>query len=66
MENNRQIVFIMTDIINEYYGKNGVKKLTFITASLIAYAFVVLFCEKIMYFLCSGVSNDSALIFSSR
>lgn len=37
------VVFLTTDLINEYYGKNGVKKLTLITASLIAYAFVVLF-----------------------
>src|ERR1019366_1244522 len=32
-----------TDLINEFYGKNGVRKLTLITASLIAYAFVILF-----------------------
>ena len=37
------VVFLTTDLINEYYGKNGVKKLTFITAALIAYAFIVLF-----------------------
>ncbi len=37
------IVFITTDLINEYYGKAGVRKLTIITASLIAYAFVILF-----------------------
>lgn len=37
------VVFLTTDLINEYYGKNGVNKLTFITASLIAYAFIVLF-----------------------
>lgn len=37
------VVFLTTDLINEYYGKSGVKKLTFITASLIAYAFIVLF-----------------------
>jgi len=37
------VVFLTTDLINEYYGKNGFKKLTFITASLIAYAFIVLF-----------------------
>ncbi len=36
------IVFITTDLINEYYGKAGVRKLTIITASLIAYAFVIL------------------------
>lgn len=37
------IVFLTTDLINEYYGKDGVRKLTLITASLIAYAFVILF-----------------------
>lgn len=37
------IVFLTTDLINEYYGRDGVRKLTIITASLIAYAFVVLF-----------------------
>ena len=36
------VVFLTTDLINEYYGRNGVKKLTLITASLIAYAFIVL------------------------
>jgi uncharacterized integral membrane protein (TIGR00697 family) len=36
------IVFLTTDLINEYYGKEGVKKLTILTASLIAYAFVIL------------------------
>lgn len=37
------IVFLTTDLMNEYYGKNGVRKLSIITASLIAYAFVILF-----------------------
>jgi uncharacterized integral membrane protein (TIGR00697 family) len=37
------IVFLTTDLINEYYGKTGVRKLSLITASLIAYAFVILF-----------------------
>lgn len=36
------VVFITTDLINEYYGKTGVRKLSLITASLIAYAFVIL------------------------
>ncbi len=35
------IVFLTTDLINEYYGKAGVRKLSLITASLIAYAFVI-------------------------
>lgn len=37
------VVFIMTDIINEYYGKKGVKFLSYLTASLIAYAFFMFF-----------------------
>lgn len=37
------IVFLTTDLINEYYGKTGVKRLSLITASLIAYAFIILF-----------------------
>ncbi len=37
------VVFLTTDLINEYYGKAGVRKLSLITAILIAYAFVILF-----------------------
>lgn len=37
------VVFLTTDLINEYYGKKGVRTLSFITAALIAYAFVILF-----------------------
>jgi uncharacterized integral membrane protein (TIGR00697 family) len=37
------VVFLTTDLINEYYGRDGVKKLSLITASLIGYAFVILF-----------------------
>lgn len=37
------VVFITTDLINEYYGKKGVRRLSLITAGLIAYAFVILF-----------------------
>lgn len=37
------IVFITTDLINEYFGDKGVKKLSLITACLIAYAFVILY-----------------------
>lgn len=36
------VVFLSTDLINEYYGRAGVRKLSIITASLIAYAFVIL------------------------
>ena len=37
------IVFLTTDIINEHFGKAGVRKLSLITASLIGYAFIILF-----------------------
>ena len=33
------IVFILTDLINEHFGKQGVRKLTFITVGLIIYTF---------------------------
>lgn len=35
-------VFILTDLINEHYGKDGVKKLTYITVGLISYTFILL------------------------
>lgn len=33
------VVFIMTDIINEYYGRKGVRFLSYLTVGLISYAF---------------------------
>jgi queuosine precursor transporter len=36
-------VFIMTDIINEYYGKKGVRILSYIAASMITYAFLMVY-----------------------
>jgi len=37
------IVFIMTDVVNDYYGVRGVRFLTLLTAGLIAFAFVVMY-----------------------
>ncbi|WP_020569306.1 queuosine precursor transporter [Neolewinella persica] len=37
------IVFIMTDLLNEYYGRRGVKVLSFLTAGLIIYAFAMIY-----------------------
>jgi uncharacterized integral membrane protein (TIGR00697 family) len=37
------VVFIMTDIINEYYGLKGVRFLSWMTVILIAYAFLMIF-----------------------
>jgi len=37
------VVFLTTDLVNEYYGPKGVRRLTFLTISLIGYAFIILF-----------------------
>ncbi len=37
------VVFIMTDIINEYFGKQGVRFMSFTAAGLIAYAFLMVY-----------------------
>ncbi len=36
------VVFVLTDLINEHYGKQGVRKLTYITVGLIIYTFLLL------------------------
>ena len=36
------VVFLLTDLINEHYGKQGVRKLTYITIGLIIYTFVLI------------------------
>ena len=35
------VVFLMTDVVNEYYGRNGVRFLSFLAIGLISYAFLV-------------------------
>ncbi len=42
------IVFLTTDVINEYFGKNGVRKISFLTAGCIAYIFVVIFLVTLL------------------
>ncbi len=37
------VVFITSDLINEYFGQPGVKRISYLTAGLIAYSFVVIF-----------------------
>jgi uncharacterized integral membrane protein (TIGR00697 family) len=36
------VVFLLTDLINEHYGMNGVRKLTYITVGLITYTFLLI------------------------
>jgi queuosine precursor transporter len=35
------LVFIVSDLINEYFGRDGVRKISFITAAMIAWAFLI-------------------------
>lgn len=37
------VVFVMTDIINEYYGRKGVRFLSWLTIGLIAFGFIMVF-----------------------
>lgn len=41
-------VFITTDIINEYFGKEGVKRISYLTAILISYAFIVIYITTLL------------------
>lgn len=35
------IVFVFSDIINEYFGKVGVRRISFITAGMVGYSFII-------------------------
>jgi len=37
------VVFITSDLINEYFGKPGVKRISYLTAAFIGYSFIVIF-----------------------
>lgn len=37
------VVFVTTDLINEYFGKPGVKRISYLTAILISYSFLIIF-----------------------
>lgn len=57
------IVFVTTDLINEYFGQKGVHKLSFITAGLIAYCFFLLYLA--IHIPASGISGVSDAAFFS-
>ncbi len=42
------VVLIATDIMNEYFGKEGVRRITWITAAMIVYCFVVIFLAMLV------------------
>ncbi|MCB9072822.1 MAG: queuosine precursor transporter [Bdellovibrionaceae bacterium] len=37
------VVLVATDIMNEYFGRDGVKRITLITSGIIAYCFLILY-----------------------
>lgn len=41
------VVFVTTDLINEYFGRRGVRWLTYLTVVMIAYAFVILYFAQL-------------------
>jgi uncharacterized integral membrane protein (TIGR00697 family) len=54
------VVFVITDLVNEYYGKDGVKKLSLITVGLISYTFIILFiCINLTATNFSPVSDEN-------
>jgi uncharacterized integral membrane protein (TIGR00697 family) len=57
------VVFLGTDLINEYYGRKRVRQLTFLSAALIGYAFILLYLS--MQFKASAISPVSDESFNS-
>ena len=37
------VVFLLTDVMNEYYGKKAVRRLSWITSAMIAFCFIVVY-----------------------
>jgi len=40
------VVFITTDLINEYFGRKGVRRITLLTAGMIAWVFILLWVAR--------------------
>lgn len=45
---NWPFVFIASDIINEYFGTKGVKRISYLTAGFIAYSFILIYVATIL------------------
>lgn len=45
---NWPIVFIVSDIINDYFGKKGVRFISFTSAGFIAYSFIVIYIATLL------------------
>jgi uncharacterized integral membrane protein (TIGR00697 family) len=59
------VVFLTTDLVNEYYGTRGVRQLTFLGVGMITYVFLILFLSlQIEATPFSPVSNEAfAIVF---
>ncbi len=59
---NWPFVFITSDIINEYFGRNGVRKISFLTAGFIAYSFIIIYGATLLvpadFWLSVNAGND--------
>ena len=42
------VVFIVTDLVNEYFGKEGVRRLSFLTVGLIIYCFIIIYIANLI------------------
>lgn len=42
------IVLIATDLMNEYFGKEGVRRITYLTVGMIAYCFIVIYLAMLV------------------
>jgi queuosine precursor transporter len=45
---NWPIVFIVSDIINDYFGKKGVRFISYTTAGFIAYSFIIIYIATLL------------------
>lgn len=54
------IVFLTTDLMNEYFGKKAVRRLSFITASLVLYVFFVLWMAMHVKAIPGSPVNDAS------
>jgi uncharacterized integral membrane protein (TIGR00697 family) len=54
------VVFLTTDLMNEYFGRPGVRRLTWLTVGLILYAFVVIFAAMSVPAASVSPVNDAA------
>jgi queuosine precursor transporter len=45
---NWPFVFITSDIINEYFGRQGVKKISYFTAGFVAFSFIIIYVSTLL------------------